>query len=293
MIRKAVKENVGRDPDFIGIGPPKCATSWLDQVLRTHPGIFMPKDRKEVFFFTKYYNRGTDWYRGIFADAGAEQICGEISPSYIRKSGGIAIERIAQYKSDIKLVAIFRHPLDRAFSLYAMNRENAKYSYDFSEALDRHERLHEGSNYSAHLEKLMHHFDPAQLHIMIYEELFADHAETLQHLDALAQFLGVEAGQMDPMAISGPVRKMRGEPRFPRLVSCMNRVQTAMKDANMDWLIQLLRKGELDRRLLYRNTHSALKPDDQEYRQLAQRFEPDIQAVEDYLGRRIPAWHTD
>lgn len=284
------KQNAGRDPDFICVGPPKCATTWLDNILRMHPEIFMPENRKEVFFFTKYYDRGFEWYRNLFANAGMDQICGEISPSYIRKDNGLALQRIAEFKPDVKIIAIFRHPLDRAFSLYAMNRENGKYCYTFREALDMHPRLYEGSNYSAHVENLRRYFADDQLHIMIYEELFADKHATDQHLRALAKFLDVAPDGINAQSIVGKVRAKRGQPRFPRLVSVANRIQTWLKDADLDHVIHYIRRSELDRLLLYKKADPTLDPGSDAFKELCRRFEPDINAVEEFLGREVPAW---
>ena len=47
-------------PNFVGVGPPKCATTWLDAMLRQHPKIFLPKHQKEVFYFDWYHDRGYD-----------------------------------------------------------------------------------------------------------------------------------------------------------------------------------------------------------------------------------------
>jgi len=39
--------------DFICIGAPKCATTWLAKTLNEHPDIFMPE--KEPNFFNKTF----------------------------------------------------------------------------------------------------------------------------------------------------------------------------------------------------------------------------------------------
>ena len=70
----------GRLPDFLGVGPPRTATSWLDAVLRGHVGL--PHDIKEVDFFVGNYSRGIDWYKSYFRDCDPNLPAGEICPSY-------------------------------------------------------------------------------------------------------------------------------------------------------------------------------------------------------------------
>jgi len=38
-------------PNVLGIGDQKAATTWIDKVLRCHPGLALPEGRKELHFF--------------------------------------------------------------------------------------------------------------------------------------------------------------------------------------------------------------------------------------------------
>ena len=46
-----------RRPDFVIPGFARCGTTWLYEVLRRHPGIFLP-ERKELNFFTESWDLG-------------------------------------------------------------------------------------------------------------------------------------------------------------------------------------------------------------------------------------------
>ena len=67
-------------PDFIAVGPPRTATTWLDLVLRGH--VSLPGETKETHFFTRNYGRGIDWYARHFRRCVGGQVVGEICPSY-------------------------------------------------------------------------------------------------------------------------------------------------------------------------------------------------------------------
>ncbi|MEO7723218.1 MAG: hypothetical protein ABIU29_00790, partial [Chthoniobacterales bacterium] len=94
--------------DFIGIGAPKCGTTWLSAQLDAHPQIEFAFD-KEVYYFAdtilrrmagkelRCFERGETWYHEQFpAAAGALSCRGEFCPSYLYSEE--AAERIRSYR---------------------------------------------------------------------------------------------------------------------------------------------------------------------------------------------------
>ena len=55
-------------PNLLVIGAQRCGTSSLFKYLGAHPQC-EPSVRKEVRFFTEYYDSGFAWYRSHFAPA--------------------------------------------------------------------------------------------------------------------------------------------------------------------------------------------------------------------------------
>ncbi|MDH5507196.1 MAG: sulfotransferase, partial [Anaerolineae bacterium] len=73
--------------DFIIIGAVKSGTTWLADMLRQHPEIYLP-EKKEVHYFNKRFaefpeldnlNNGKpiEWYLDFFKGAKSDQIRGE------------------------------------------------------------------------------------------------------------------------------------------------------------------------------------------------------------------------
>ena len=56
-------------PNFIGIGAVRGGSTWLHEVLKNHPKFYLPTKRKEVQFFTKYYDKGEKFYESFFPDS--------------------------------------------------------------------------------------------------------------------------------------------------------------------------------------------------------------------------------
>jgi hypothetical protein len=113
----------GHDPDFLIIGAQKSGTTSLHYFLNQHPrlGGSFPK---EVQFFSKYINYpGKDlrWYRKNFATVRKYDHYFESSPSYLNE---IEVPRlIHEFYPDIKLIALLRDPVERAFSAWNMYRD--------------------------------------------------------------------------------------------------------------------------------------------------------------------------
>lgn len=120
-------------PTFVGIGPPKCGTTWLDAALRRHPEILLPRSVKEVFYFSRYHDRGSEWYRGLFSDAEHFVAAGEISTNYILQRS--SLDRIAAFDPGIKIVVMLRDPADRLISHYRMLLENAAVTGSLEEVI--------------------------------------------------------------------------------------------------------------------------------------------------------------
>jgi hypothetical protein len=231
--RKLVGRNPGRGrllPDFIVIGAAKSGTTSLYGALAEHPFVkpcsttdpYFLKT-KEVHFFDYGYYRGEDWYRSHFPlererdeferEHGRPFLTGEASPSYI--SHVWAPTRVRQLVPDAKLIAVFRNPVDRAYSQFQMSRkEGVEELETFEEAIDREdERLRpevermaanprylswdygcwsylSRSRYAEQVERWLDQFPREQLLFLKAEDLFVD---PQQVLDRVHEFLGLPA----------------------------------------------------------------------------------------------------
>ncbi len=104
-----------RLPDFLGIGTQKGGTTYLYELLKHHPQVFLAYP-KEQHFFSLHWHRGFDWYCNQFDKAVTGQICGEITPYYMFHPE--APSRIASLLPKVKLVVLLRDPVERALSQY-------------------------------------------------------------------------------------------------------------------------------------------------------------------------------
>ncbi|MEL6641716.1 MAG: sulfotransferase domain-containing protein [Pseudomonadota bacterium] len=97
----------------LGIGGQKCASSWLHAIAGSHPDIAI-SDPKEVDFFSYYFDRGYQWYDRHFPEGSGQMVRFESSPSYMIDPRSAS--RAAAYNPEMKILALLRDPVKRAFS---------------------------------------------------------------------------------------------------------------------------------------------------------------------------------
>lgn len=122
-------------PDYIIIGTMKGGTSSLYQYLTLHPEV-LPANSKETHYFDINYHEGKNWYRTNFVKKKYKlpgQLTGEASPYYIFHP--LAAERVARLLPEIKLIALFRNPTERAYSHYQHSCRTKVETQSFEQAL--------------------------------------------------------------------------------------------------------------------------------------------------------------
>ena len=136
-------------PSFLIIGAQRAGTTTLWTYLRRHPDIVGPRTAdasvfwpKELHFFDENYWRGVDWYRAFFPLAarqralrlvGRDVVCGEGTPYYMFHPA--VPERVAATLPDVRLVALLRNPVERAYSHYQLMVKTGRENLTFEEAI--------------------------------------------------------------------------------------------------------------------------------------------------------------
>ncbi len=108
---------------FLVAGVQKGGTTALFDYLVEHPGLSLPSVKEAHFFDDE---AGVDWskpdygrYEGLFPnDPQEHRLRGEATPIYLYWPN--SLERIAAYNPDMRLILIFRDPIERAWSHWKM-----------------------------------------------------------------------------------------------------------------------------------------------------------------------------
>ncbi len=274
-------------PNFLGIAALKSGTTWLHALLAEHPDVYVPPARKEVHFFEDNHNyrQGTAWYGQFFPaaeEAGRYRAIGEITPHYMFYD--YVPGRIAELGSVKKLIAMFRNPIDRAYSHYRWSMQVHNYKGSMQQFLkDRPNAIRFGM-YAEHLKPMLEYFDLDQILVLIYDDVFAD-VETAKK--QVADCLDVDPAKFPERAGEGVINKGT-IPKFRKAYHLMGRLSRILRNRGFDAPVNLAKRVGLEK--LFGKGKAPESMDDQTRQLLAETFEPDIRELESLLGRDLSCW---
>lgn len=131
------------EPSFIMVGASRAGTTSLFRALSQHPAVLRPAVNKGVRYFDLNYDKSWDWYRGHFPleRTARHRAEGFGTPAAFEASGyyvfhPVAVARIAERLPNVKLVAMFRDPVERAFSAWKHESARGFEWESFESALD-------------------------------------------------------------------------------------------------------------------------------------------------------------
>ena len=226
-------------PTFLGIGVPKAGTTWLHNLLDTHPDAYVPQKAKEVRFFNRYYDLGLDWYEGFFPpdrEADQYQAVGEITPHYLYCEE--CPQRMAVLPVRPKLILMLRNPIDRAWSNYLFRVRLDNYGGSFERFLDESPNVIQWGFYCQHIQRYQAHFEPDELLILLFDQVFND---TTKARKTIADFLDLAPGAF-PETAGMNVSNRSYLPRFRSFYALTTRAQKAVRGRHQYWITDLAKK---------------------------------------------------
>ena len=271
-----------RLPDFIGVGPPRTATTWLHEALSGHVGL--PKGVKETDFFVYKYSKGLAWYAAHFRHCPPDRPMGEFSANYF--VGAQTRERIARDVPHCRIICTFRDPVERAYSHYRKAREGGYRTGSFEECLERPDAL-EWSRYATHLKAWRERFGTEKVLVLIHDDLRSD---PQRFLDQVCDFLGITRIPLaSSTAHSRTVNAIPTQPRNPGVAWLARSVRDHLQGHGDYALVNLLKRTGL-RSLLFGGgpAFEPIRPKTEA--RLREIFRPEVEALEEMLGRDLSAW---
>jgi hypothetical protein len=312
-------------PNFIHAGVPKSASATINAMLRTHPAVFLPQQKEPSFFnVDDRFAQGPEWYSNThFANVTDEKIIGDMSIGYATGFGFDAPKRIAEMLgADLKILLTFREPVARAYSQYGMSHNKGQLEQlGFAEAIDRaltagpkvtdadRLRARTGSYYANRIDMDVFRwcmyiepgdyadifeawagvFGTENVLVVLTDDIAADFQS---QADRLFQFL-----ELDQILVEPEMRRnVATALRYPAIRRMLNRLyavaplRQALNAPRMDRLRKSLRRRFLTRNYVQNTTVEA--PDRQTVVRLSQHYEPQIQRLEQLLGRDLGMWRT-
>jgi hypothetical protein len=274
-------------PTFLGIGLPRAGTTWLNQLLASHPDVYVPAIRDEIRFFDERYERGLGWYESLFPspeDAQRYRAIGEVSPQYLECDE--CPKRIFAAVPESRLIALLRHPVDRSYSQYGFFVQRRNYRGSFEDflafnpaSLDRY--------YSRSFKKYLHYFDGKQILALVYEDVFRD----VEGAKAtLAHFLDIDVDRFSESAGKGKVNPS-AVPAHPALSAFVAKSGNVLRKLHMDPVVDLVMRTSIPRIL---GRGDSLPPLDEELRRrLSIRFQDEFDELERCMAIDLSSWRQE
>jgi len=296
-----------RMPNFLIIGAARSGTSSLYEYMNQHPDIFFSANKEPLFFAfdgdtVDFKGPGDDRqvniktvtdlgaYRKLFSNVTTEQAIGEASADYLYAEKAPAC--IRRYIPEVKLIAVLRNPVERAYSsfLYTI-RDDREPLRDFAQALAQ-----EDARIAAHWEYIWHYrrmgfyfqhlsryyslFDRRQIKIYLNEELRQDTSSVLR--DAFS-FLEVD----DTFQPDVSVRYNEGGVPKRRLLNYLLTRQSRFKS-----LLKPLMPAFVMQKFIQLKHSNLDKPElaDEIRLELAGGYKEDILKLQDLIQKDLSSW---
>jgi len=178
--------------NFLGIGFARSGTTWLNESLKAHPQIGMPKERELNYFCTdplwstvSNQEKDLNWLKKRFDHCKHMDIKGEFNTIYIMDPSAPIL--IKAYP-DIKLIISYREPADRLLSMYYMLKRLYSIPDSFEKFLEKEPKYIETGYYYTLTKRFLKHFDRQKFHYIIFDDIIDNPAKVLSDL---YKFLGV------------------------------------------------------------------------------------------------------
>jgi hypothetical protein len=267
---------VTRLPNFLYIGPDKAGSSWLHEVLMSHPQVFMTP-AKDLYYFDRYYDQGTEWYAAHFSRATGETIVGEVCQDYLFHPG--AAQRIQDTLDSPRFMVTLRDPVDRAFSSYLYMLKMGERPGTFADALVGRPELFDHGRYGSGLDRFADRFGDDSVHVTVFDDLQED---PQAFVDGVLRFLEVAPLRLDGELLRArlPASKARsaGLARFARLAADWTRVHNGAA------VVGRVKRAAIVQRVLYQPLHERPQVEAEDAARIRAELDGDLRRVEERFG---------
>ncbi len=296
-------------PNFLLIGAMKAGTTAIYRFLMQHPQIYMSPIKEPKFFalenhpldfrgpgdrarMQRHARTSLESYRALFQGASTQSAIGEASTLYLYSPEAPA--RIRRYVPGMKLIAVLRHPVERAYAAYLhMVKQGLEPFEDVRVALQAEDQrvldhwapdnwhYRRKGFYGAQLERYLALFDREQVRTYLYEEFCARPVAVLQDM---FRFLEVDACFVPDVSLrynADGIPRSKHLQRFLNDPSRLKRYLEAGLPETLRARIGLaVRRWNLVRPALDRDVR----------RQLLEGYREDSLKLQDVIRRDLSAW---
>ena len=300
-------------------GTTKAATTSLFTYLADHPAVCAATYKETRFFLSRDYPLPSKYryredqqggeveeYNLLFSDADETQLRMESTPDYLYCEE--ARERIATSLPYAKLAFSLREPISRLVSWYRFAKQIGKLQQTLSfnayvESLfaaanndkkteEQHLQTLQQGCYTIYLKPYFSRFGPERIHILFYEELAAQPADTMAKL---CHFVGIDAGFYSDYGfkVTNQTQQMRNSELHRKYRDFRFRLRQWTHNKPIVHIPLRAIKRAIEPLYFRLNTQTdeKIQMSEETKRRLIDYYTPDVQALGELIGKPIP-WET-
>lgn len=240
-----------RLPNFLHLGPSKSGSTWLHEVLIAHPEVCF-SEAKDLYFFSRCYDRGLNWYAAQFRNARPEhKVVGEFSQDYLAcpEAPGRILDSLGP---DVRLMVTLREPAQRAFSAYLYLSKHGQAAATFRDTARTAPDLIDQGRYATQLRRYLSCFDLKSIHVAVFDDLQAD---PQAFLDAITDWLDVGRHVVSPEQLEA--RLPASSARWLPLAAAAKRGANWVRSHDGADLVGRIKRSAVVQRTLYKPLGSA------------------------------------
>lgn len=283
--------------DAVGVGAPKCGTTWLAACLAEHPMLCVARPSALNYFsdrmiwpeFRAPSGLGPEWLAERFSHCREGQRRIEITPNYLYD--GESARRIFAHNPRCHLLFTFRHPVEMLVSFYFQIAKESPVPDTFGGLIQAHPEIRRIGLYYRHLQAFLDIFPREQCLFVLFDDVQHDPAAVVENCFSFLQV----TRDFRPPSLKRRLNERRG-PRSKVLAVAINKVRHFVQDHTSKrlWNSLVWKSGlyRLHDWMVERN----LKPieraeiDLPTRESLLQYFREDTRSLGRFLGRDLSSW---
>ena len=314
LLRKVKLKSVADYRYLIVGGTTKAATTSLFTYLADHPTVCAATYKETRFFLSRdyplpsryRYKGDVEEYNFLFSDTDETQLRMESTPDYLYCAE--ACERIAISLPEAKLTFSLREPISRLISWYRFAKQigklqqtvsfNAYVESLFAAANDgkkteaQHLQTLQQGCYTIYLKPYFSRFGPERIHILFYEELAAQPADTMTEL---CHFVGIDAGFYSDYGfkVTNQTQQMRNSELHRKYRDFRFRLRQWTHNKPLVHIPLRTIRRAIEPLYLRLNTQTdeKIQMSEETRHRLIDYYTPDVQALGELIRKPIP-WET-
>jgi len=285
----------------MGIGAPKCASTWLHDCLAEHSDVFVP-DFKEVNFFARTSPDDIQdssarrefeaLYRGTEEFDARGSVSSQSMQAFMVRN---AAQNMASVVPDVRLICLVRDPVERAHSEYWEIEGKSGLDYEFEDLVEGRagrsgETILRTGNFAKQIQIYLEYFSREQLEVFLLEDI-KERPEKV--FEEICEFIGVDE------AIRPDALRSRSNPasvKRSRLLHLIKRwaadVFEILRLSDHLTLRKVIKRTGIPALVEQWNTQPIEKPEmtQSQRERLLDYYESDIRELETIIDRDLDHW---